>query len=67
MNRQTFATRNENERQQKELELTQQGYQNTTNERLSPGEYREFNQIAQDTSERIFVIEWMPFELTDQP
>jgi len=67
MSRQTFAAKSEEERQRKELELTQQGYQNTANERLSPGEYREFNQIDPDTTERIYVIEWMPFELTDQP
>ncbi|HKJ66906.1 MAG TPA: hypothetical protein VKA68_03030 [bacterium] len=37
MSKEAYTTTDENALQQKELELVQEGYQNTANERLSPG------------------------------
>lgn len=67
MSRQTFTTSSENELQKMEIELTNQGFQNSPDERLSPGEYRVFQEVDPDTNERLHVIEWLPFEFTDQP
>jgi len=67
MSVQTFSTSNENDLQKKEIELTNQGFQNSPDERLSPGEYRVFTEVNPDTKERIYVVEWMDFEYTDQP
>jgi hypothetical protein len=67
MSLQTFSTSNENDLQKKEIELTNQGFQNSPDERLSSGEYRVFTEVNPDTQERIYVVEWMDFEYTDQP
>ncbi len=37
MSKEAYTARDENELQQKELELVQEGYHNTANERLSSG------------------------------
>ena len=62
MSVQTFSTQNQNEFQQKQTELTQQGFQQVTKNRLDPGEYRVTNTVDSETGEAIYTIEWVDFD-----
>jgi len=62
MSVQSFTTRNKNDLQKKESELTGQGFQQVMKNRLDPGEYRITNSVDADSGEAVYTIDWIDFD-----